>query len=331
MDIVPKNEFISLDTLETYIERYPEDTEKWLEFIRGPEDEEVAKIRRRQLYIDNELNQDIYKLNSDLHNVASEVPIEHYNDGCLFCKKSWTSTERVPTTTLICGHKFHTLCSMIDQYNNDTARCIVDDCDIDTWDYVRKIVRSKEKLKAKSENILLEAIEKRKDFKESLKDLKQQVSNVTSNYNAVRGMIAGGRKEFIHKHLYSINQIQNDLNDGVKYIRESEKMHKYKESVRNYRKKASLLFRKYHMSFRELSQRGHLRTSWHIRHLLERHGSPFSYYRMGIRMYPGKKIWKDTLEQSDTEEEEDQEDVIDISPAMMRAGLERLEQEEENI
>jgi len=254
------------------------------------------------------------------------VPIEHYNDGCLFCKKSWSSTEGVPTLTLICGHKFHTVCSMIDQYNGDTTRCIVDDCDIDTWDYVRKIVRSKEKIKEKSENILLEALVKRKDFKECLKDLRSQVSNVTSKYNAVRTMIADGRKEFIHKHLYSINQIQNDLNEGVKYVRDSEKMHNYKESLRNYRKKSSSMFRKYHVSFRELNRRGLIRTSWRLRYLLERHHSPFSFYRMGIRLYPGKKEWKDTLDQSDTED-----DAMDIPPAMMQAGLQRLDEEEENI
>lgn len=309
MDIPPKNEFISVDTLADYIERYPEDAEKWLEFIRDPAEEHV-KRRRRTRYYDKELNEELYKTSDDLHNVESDLPIEHYNDGCLFCKKSWGSTDGVPTTTLICGHKFHTICSMIDQYNGDVTRCIVDGCDIDTWDYVRKIVRSKEKAKEKSENILLDALEKRKDFKDSLKDLKQHVSNVSSKYSSVRGMIAAGRKEFIHKHLYSLNQIQNDLNEGVKYIRESEKMHKYKESVKNYRKKASMLFRKYHVSFRELTQRGLLRTTWRLRHILERHGSPFSYYRMGIRMYPGKKIWKDTLEQSDNEEEREEEENV---------------------
>jgi len=305
MDIVPKNEFISLETLETYIEKYPEDAEKWLEFIQDPAETEI-KRRRRTAYPNIDVNEEIYKIYEELHNIEAEKPIDNYKDGCLFCKKSWLATDGVPTVTFICGHKFHTVCSMIDQYNGDTTRCIVPDCDIDTWDYVRKIVRSKEKVKERSENILLEALVKRKDFNETLKDLKAQVSNVTSKYNAVKGMIADGRKEFIHKHLYSINQIQNDLNEGVKYIRESEKMHNYKEALRNYRKKSSSMFRKYHVSFRELNRRGLIRTSWRLRYLLERYHSPFSYYRMGIRMYPGKKVWKDTLEQSDNEEEEEE-------------------------
>jgi hypothetical protein len=292
MDIVPKKQFISLDTLETYIERYPEDAEKWLEFIKEPEGEPITG------HAQDELDNEIYKLNL---NIESDVPIEHYNDGCLFCKKSWASTDGVPTMTLICGHKFHTLCSMVDQYNGDTIRCIVDDCDIDTWAYVRKIVRSKEKVKEKATNILLEAYQKRTDFKADLKDLKENISTVTRNHGAVAKLIADGKKEFIHKHWYTLNQMQADLNEGVKYIKESEKMEKYTSSVREYRKKAGNMFRKYHMSFRELRERGLVRTGWRLRWVLERHRSAFSYYKLGFRMFPGKKIWKDYLEQSDTE------------------------------
>jgi hypothetical protein len=301
MDIVPKNEFISLNTLETYIEQYPEDAEKWLEFIRDPSEEE-SKLRRSR-YIRGEINEGIYKLNSDLHNIESEVPIEHYNDGCLFCKKSWLSTDGVPTTTLICGHKFHTLCSMIDQYNGDITRCIVEGCDINTWDYVRKIVRSKEKVKEKTENILLSAYQKRADFKKDIQDLKKDISSVTSAHNKVGSMITNAKKDFVHKHLYTINQLQNDINENVKYVKESEEMNTYKNAVRNYRKKANRIFRKYHMSFRELRERGILRTSWRLRWVLERHRSAFTYYKMGVRLYPGKKTWRDTLDQDESEEE----------------------------
>lgn len=299
MDIVPKNEFIPLEILETYIEKYPEDAEKWLEFIKDPSEHQGPLRRRYPGEVDT--NNELYKTNEDLHNIESEVPIEHYNDGCLFCKKSWISTDGVPTTTLICGHKFHTVCSMIDQYNRDTTRCIVDDCDINTWDYVRKIVRSKEKAKDKAENILLDAYKKRADFKADLKEMKQNISKVTRMHGSVRKLISDGKKEFIHKHLYSLNQMQSDLNEGVKYIRESEEMDKYKASVREYRKKANHVFRKYHMSFRELNQRGLITASWRLRWILERHQSAFSYYKLGFRMYPGKKLWTDTLDQSDDE------------------------------
>lgn len=302
MDIVPKNEFISLDTLEKYIERYPEDTEKWLEFVKDPA-EDILERRKRTSYPNIDINEEIYKIYEELHNIEAQKPIEHFTDGCLFCKKSWIATDGVPTITLICGHKFHTVCSMIDQYNGDVTRCIVPDCDIDTWDYVRKIVRSKEKVKSKCENILLQSIEKRKDFKDDLKDLKQHVANVSAKHSLVRTMISNGKKEFIHNNLYSLNQIQNDINESVKIVKESEQMHNYKKSVAEYRKKASYIFRKYHVSFRDLNLRGLLTASWRLRWILERHRNPFSYYRMGFRMQPGKKLWKDTVPESDSEDE----------------------------
>ena len=308
MDIPPKNEFISVDTLSEYIERYPEDAEKWLEFIRDPVDEEDDKIRRI-IYINNEINEDLYKLNSDLHNIESDVPIKHHNDGCLFCKKPWFSTDGVPTTTLICGHKFHTVCFMIDQYNGDMARCIVEDCDISTWDYVRKIVRSKEKLKEKPENILLSAYQKRADFKKDIKEMKENISSVTAAHNKVSSIISSAKKDFVHKHIYTINQLQNDINENVKYVKESEEMNRYKNSVKTYRKKANHVFRKYHISFRELREKRIIKTSWRLRWVLERHRSAFTYYKMGVRIYPGKKTWRDTLDEDDEEVESEEENI----------------------
>jgi hypothetical protein len=198
---------------------------------------------------------------------------------------------------------------MIDQYNGDITRCIVEGCDINTWDYVRKIVRSKEKVKEKTENILLSAYQKRADFKKDIQDLKKDISSVTSAHNKVGSMITNAKKDFVHKHLYTINQLQNDINENVKYVKESEEMNTYKNAVRNYRKKANRIFRKYHMSFRELRERGILRTSWRLRWVLERHRSAFTYYKMGVRLYPGKKTWRDTLDEDDEEVESDNENI----------------------
>ncbi|NDB83900.1 MAG: hypothetical protein EB127_14430 [Alphaproteobacteria bacterium] len=300
MDILPETNSISLDTLEKYIERHPEDAEKWLEFIRDPAENAILYgnqgERRRWIRREvGEINEELYNKCLDLHSVPSEVPVEHYRDGCLLCKKSWTSTEDVPTTTFICGHKFHTTCTMVNQYYNDTFRCGVEGCDIDTWDYVRKIVRSKEKAISKVENILIDSYRKRKDFKQDVNELNNTISSSNASHTAVRKLIEQGRKEFIHKHLYSINQMQNDLNQGMEFIRNSEEMDKYKKSVRVYRKKANYIFRKYHISSRELRERNILRMPWRLRWVLERHRNAFSYYKMGFRLYPGKKQMKDPL------------------------------------
>jgi len=49
------------------------------------------------------------------------------------------------------------------------------------------------------------------------------------------------------------------------------------------------------MSFREMRERRLIRVSRKLRWVLERHRTPFSFYRLGLRIYPGKKIWKDPL------------------------------------
>jgi len=292
MDEVPENTIISLDTLERFIEKYPEDAEKWLEFIRVPPDDPLSRLRRN---VAGNLNEDILRINTDLYNIEPITPIDHFNDGCLHCKKSWTSTDGVPTITLICGHKFHTVCTMIHQYESEFSRCIVDECNINTWDYVRSIMRTKEKTVEITENILLDSYKKRTDFKADFKELKYTMNKVASSYNLVSKMILEGKKEFVHKHLYNINQLQKDMNEGLEYINNSEQMIKYKKALKNYRKSASLIFRKYHVSYRDMRQRGLLRHSWRLRSILERHRTGFSFYKLGIRIYPGRKSWKDPL------------------------------------
>ena len=86
-------------------------------------------------------------------------------------------------------------------------------------------------------------------------------------------------------------------------------MNRYKNSVKTYRKKANHVFRKYHMSFRELRERRIIKTSWRLRWVLERHRSAFTYYKMGVRIYPGKKTWRDTLDEDDEEVESEEENI----------------------
>jgi len=289
MDIAPKNQFVSLKTLETYVEKYPEDAAKWLEFINIPEDTDIRRLRRNPL--DDTL---INAINTSVESVP-DIPIEHYRDGCLFCKKSWLQTSEVPTLTLICGHKYHTVCSFVDQYSHDYPRCIVDECDIDTWDYINKIVRRKEKAHTTAEEILLESYRKTKEFKDDLDLLKKNISDVTRAHSSVTTLLESARKEFIHKHLASINHMQTDLNEGVKLIQESEQMNTFKTSLRAYRRNAGTMFRKYHVSFRNLREKRLVRSSWKIRWVLERHRTAFSYYKLGFRMYPKKRLWKDPL------------------------------------
>jgi hypothetical protein len=300
MDIAPNFNTFSLDTLEKYIESHPEDTEKWVEFMKVFSNDTITTGRlTRQTHVTDELNQEIYNKNLELCNIQTETPIDNHIDGCMYCKKSWASTEDIPTTTLICGHKFHTICSSIDQYYNDVVRCIVEECDVRSSIYVRNIIASREKITERVGNILLDSYERRPDFRKDLKELKKNISTVNTKHGIVKNLLSDGRKELIHKHLYSINQIQRDMNETASLIRKSEQMANYKASVNAYRKKAGYIFRKYHVSFRELNHNRLLRVPWRLRWILERHRNTLNYYKLGVRIYPGTKMWRDTLDTND--------------------------------
>ena len=67
------------------------------------------------------------------------------------------------------------------------------------------------------------------------------------------------------------------------------------ESVLKYRKVASSIFRKYHVSFRDLYSAKLIRADWRLRHILESHGSPFSRWKFNLRLRPGQKPMDDPI------------------------------------
>jgi len=291
MDIEPENQYISLETLENYIEQHPEDAEKWLKFMDDTP-ESIYPLRRRRP-IDPELNPEILTANLETTK-TSDTPIDNYQAGCLHCKKSWAATEGVPQIELICGHSYHTVCYMYDHFKNDFPRCMVEDCTIDSWEYVRVIYKAKRKKNDEVHNVLLESHKRRPDFRKDLSDLNKCITEVTKYSSGVEKLIKDGKCELIHKHLHSINYLQEDMNETLVLIRASEERTNYKASVSKFRKLASRFFRKYHVSFRELYQRRLVRCGWEVRRVLERHGT-FRYYKLGCRIYPGQKNFKDPL------------------------------------
>jgi len=295
MDIEPEDAFISLTTLEQYIEKYPEDAEKWLEFLNV--NKSTANINRMNIHrINTDLpSAELLEPHINLINPITDRPVEHYNDGCLLCKKTWASTHGVPTIKLICGHAYHTVCYMYQYYENDATRCVVEDCDIDTWLYIRTIYRNKRNRKQRAENILLESFKKRADFKQDIKQLKEDISDFNKSQNKMERLIKNARRDLIHKHVFSINHLQNDMNTIVKDLKETEEMLNYKASIRKFRKHSTKIFRKYHTSFRELLNANRIiKCSWKVRAVLERH-RPLSFYKLGCRLYPGRKFFSDPL------------------------------------
>jgi hypothetical protein len=285
MDLPRENEYITKTMLVQFLDKYPEDSCKWFDFLNS-ERYEVGYSETSTSLEDRE------RINI-LYNTPCDKPIDNVADGCLLCKKSWLSTQGTPTMTHICGHTYHTICVYIDHIKNDTPSCIVEGCDIHSWDYANNIVNSKNIIKDDTENILFDSYQKRKDFKQDIKDLKSHVSSILAAYNKVNSLMSLARKELIHKHIYTINQIQEDLNATVKTVKQSESMNRYNTLIRQYRKKASYIFRKYHLSFRNLLRRRIINVPWNIRRVLERHLSPFSRYKLSLRIKPGLKRWRD--------------------------------------
>jgi len=295
MDLEPEDAFISLSTLEAYIEKHPEDAEKWLDFL--PTAFKLAMTPRQTIYARSSRDPPAAELLEPHINIITpntETPIEHYLDGCLVCKKTWTSTDGVPTTTLICGHTYHTVCYMYQYYENDATRCIVQDCDIDTWEYIRTIYRNKRNRKNRAENILLQSFKKRVDFKHDIKQLKENISEFNKAQGRIEALIKNARRDLIHKHIFSINHLQGDMNTVVKDLQGTQEMLNYKSSIRNFRKRAASIFRKYHTSFRELNTSGIIKCSWRVRGVLERHRA-LGFYKLGCRIYPGRKLITDPL------------------------------------
>ena len=191
---------------------------------------------------------------------------------------------------------------MYEHYSNDTPLCIIDGCNIDTWAYIRDIYRSKREKIRKVENILLTSYRKREDFKLDLLELKKYISHFNASYKKMYGLTINGRKDLLHKHLHSLHHLQEDMNDSVNTIQSSEEKLNYKLSIRKYRKHAAYIFRKYHVSFRDLHNAGLIKSSWQTRSILERHRK-LSFHKLNIRLYPGGKKIKDPLETGVTQHE----------------------------
>lgn len=309
MDLEPEDAFISVSTLESYIEKHPEDAEKWLDFL--PTAFKLAMTPRHTIYARSSREPPSAELLEPHVNILTpntETPVNHYHDGCLVCKKSWISTGNVPTTTLICGHTYHTVCYMYQYYENDATRCVVNDCDIDTWDYIRTIYRNKKNRRNKAENILLQSFKKRVDFKKDIKELKQDISDFNKAQGTIEGLIKNARRDLVHKHLFSINHLQGDMNTTVKDLQGTEEMSNYKLAIRKFRKHAASIFRKYHTSFRELNTNGIIKCSWRVRGVLERHRG-LGFYKLGCRIFPGRKFVTDPLANEVVFDEDSDSDI----------------------
>jgi len=255
-----------------YLDKHPEDHEKIYDAIQG------------------------YRLKEKMVTLLESYipPLENITDGCTLCMKSWETTPSAVKTTMLCGHTYHTACLMIYQYDNREG-CPDETCNINSWRIIRQFVNDRKKDNDEIKDTLLDQLQKRADFKEDFRKLKKSIRAVRSARVSVDITTQYQRKQVFHRNIYAIREFQKDLTETYSGLSKSETYKTMRSSIIKYRAVARSIFRKYHVSFRDLYTANLIKADWKLRHVLERHGSPFSKWKFNLRLWPGKKVMDDPM------------------------------------
>ena len=289
-DEIPKNEIISIGVLQNYISKYPEDAPKWLEFLNPPND----KITTRRMRYTRIRRREVVGINDIIHPPSEpDDSVTKSEIGCIICKSTWETTSLMPKTKLLCGHEFHTLCLFLKGEPNGIYGCDEPDCEISTHTCVQRLIRIRDENSRSVENALIDAACNTADFKKDLKNLKSCIKNVSKANTLLNSRINKERKSIIHRHIFEINQLQAGLNSLTSTVLNGDEQKANKLAIRRYRKVAGLIFNKYHLSLRDLIKNNKVKVAWSLRHTLEYHRYHFRSYKLGIRIYPGRKLWTD--------------------------------------
>ena len=286
--LLPTIDSMSLSVLEEYIEKHPEDVEKWVEHL-GPKlglNNTKTNLRRRQN--NNEpVNTIIPVIESDLE----EMPTDH-TSACMKCKRTWDSTAVHPKTTLLCGHSYHTQCFFMMNYG-DLDVCVHDGCNYSIWEHVRQIYDKNVELRRDTTQLLIDTLKKDPEFNNSIKGMQQYIKQTRTYTNLFKRNVSVLKRDIIKKHKYNIQAIQNDMNATVKLARTHPRLSEARKMVSKYRRFERLFQDKYHLSLHDLvHNRVIRRPAWDVMHILNRHGSFMPHnYRFGIRIRPGRNTW----------------------------------------
>ena len=304
--LIPNHEEFNLDIITSFIEKHPEDADKWLEHLKPIFDPTPIPYGVNPQPSEDEIKKHYFEEEKDADVPPNDV-------GCTKCKKTWASTAEHPTTTLLCGHRYHTICYLIGQYYDDMGRCPVEGCSHSPWELVRKISRRKDRAREEARNVLTEAVSNKEEFKRELRVYNDLVKEYVEAANKLKKMTDTVANNCIRKNVFSIRAIQDDINSSVKSVKESDTMKDAKKVLSKFRKYSQKFYRKYHLSLRDLLRRNMLRKmNRGHRAVLERHNNILSIrkYRMGIRIRPGNKTWSKYMD-IDTDEVEPQNEYVD--------------------
>ena len=184
---------------------------------------------------------------------------------------------------------------MLDDYEDNGGSCIITTCEYPSRNMVYNIYKSRQqKVDDKMDELLEEKLQT-EEFNNDLKDLKMSIRNVMSNHTKVVKLHKIAKKQVVHKHIHTINQIQSELNAAMLGVKDTDEMKNYSKYLRIYRKKSRLFFNKHHVSFRNLNDARIIRVGWRARFILERHRNGFSMWQYSLKIKPGGKRWKDPI------------------------------------
>ena len=286
---MPINTYINANTVESYIEKYPEDTEKWLEFLKP-----ILVDERKYGHSAVRPNDHAEKSSVDVSEMLfteldTVADLEDTDTACPKCKRTWESTQEHAVIMLLCGHRYHTVCYFLQQYDENDD-CKIPNCPINTWDCVRKLSLRIRKRKKKTLDMLASHIRSNADFKNDVKEINKTITEFKAAERAFTAVSNGIKKSVLEKHRYTLKLIQADLNASVSGLKKSPEYIACKSKIRMYRKAELNIYRKYHLSMNEIIRyRVCKKPSWRIRHILMQRGSLMpSKYRFGIRIFPGR-------------------------------------------
>ncbi len=289
-ELVLINKYFTITTLEAYLEKHPEDTEKWLEHFEPllfPH-----RIRNTARTYDRRT---IPKQDYSKYNIVAKQDIEvrDFEIMCGICKHSWEETPLHPTTTLLCGHKYHTVCYFM-QYYESHDLCQVEGCTNDTARIIGDLSRKKSRLRESIEDMLIDNIKSNREFKSEVKKIKSKLSSIVRHLSAFSKAKKQMRKNIIKKHECNLSQIQFDINNCFKLLNTSREAKTLTSEIRKYRIIERGFFRRYHLSLHDLTRYGLVgRINWPVRGMLVRHHGYGSISRryLGIRLVPGRTSW----------------------------------------
>lgn len=289
-ELVLINKYFTITTLQAYLEKHPEDTEKWLEHFEPllfPH-----RIRNTARTYDRRT---IPKQDYSKYNIVAKQHIEVRDSDimCAICKHSWEETPLHATTTLLCGHKYHTVCYFMLYYESEEG-CQIEGCTDDTRRIVGDLYRMKSRLRESIENTLIDNIKANREFKNEVRKLKSKVSSIVRHVSAFSKAKRQMRKNIIKKHECNLSQIQFDINNSFKLLNSSREAKALKSEIHKYRTIERGFFRRYHLSLHDLTRYGLVgRINWVVRGMLIRHYGYSSRTRrhLGIRLVPGRRTW----------------------------------------